>query len=68
MDTPGRHLHPRSYAILQIKWRWARWSSLTIHLTVKPETLPSVVSYDIVDTSGKVLRRLNEGISSIWTS
>jgi hypothetical protein len=35
--------------------------SLTIHLTVKPETFPSVVSYDIVNTSGKVLRRLNEG-------
>jgi len=35
--------------------------SLTIHLTVKPQILPSVVSYDIVNTSGKVLRRLNEG-------
>jgi hypothetical protein len=35
--------------------------SLTIHLTVKPEILPAVVSYDIVNTSGKVLRRLNEG-------
>jgi hypothetical protein len=32
---------------------------LTIHFTVKPET--AVVSYDIVNTSGKVQRRLNEG-------
>ena len=35
--------------------------SLTIHLTVMPETSNSVVSYDIVNTSGKVIRRLNEG-------
>ena len=33
--------------------------SLTIHFIVKPET--AVVSYDIVNTSGKFLRRLNEG-------
>jgi hypothetical protein len=33
---------------------------LTIHFTVKPES-SGVISYDIVNTSGKVLRRLNEG-------
>ncbi len=34
--------------------------SLTIHLTVK-ESVRAVVSYDIVNTSGKVLRRLHDG-------
>jgi hypothetical protein len=34
---------------------------LTIHFTVKPKTLSAVVSYDIVNTSGKFVRRLNEG-------
>ena len=33
--------------------------SLTIHFIVKPET--AVVSYDIVNTSGKFVRHLNEG-------
>jgi hypothetical protein len=34
---------------------------LTIHFMVKPKSSTAVVSYDIVDTSGKFVRRLNEG-------
>ncbi|WP_276371885.1 T9SS type A sorting domain-containing protein [Chryseolinea sp. H1M3-3] len=34
---------------------------LTIHFMVKPQSSTAVVSYDIVNTSGKIVRRLNEG-------
>jgi hypothetical protein len=34
---------------------------LTIHFMVKPQSSTAVVSYDIVNTSGKFVRRLNEG-------
>jgi hypothetical protein len=58
--------HPGSYTLTATPYSESdaggcAGQPLTIHFMVKPKSPSAVVSYDIVDTSGKLVHRLNEG-------
>ena len=58
--------HPGAYTLIATPYSkpdavGCAGQPLTIHFMVKPKSSTAVVSYDIVNTSGEFVRRLNEG-------